>query len=301
MGKLYDLNRVNTEYLKLKKVKLISLIALLAGVLATAGGIALAALVNRNVGTGFILGGLVIAAAAVVLIIFVSKRIKKQVSEIVVEASIKRVLDGVTYNPEGCVSADAVKGADMDFDFEFDRVHGEDHFLGTYGNAKVEMSRVNLVTVKKDTDGEGGSAEKEKGEFKGIWCMLDLGKPFNCELMLKERTNKFSKLATKVFGSSKSISTDNKVFNTQFIITSDDEEAAIELLSEKLMEDILKIDSEIGGNTYIRVRRDGKLHIAVETGKPLFKLDKKLDMNALADKYTSDIKLFCALCDDLKG
>ena len=300
MGKIFNIVKLGEHYKKFKLVKLIALIALLVGILCAGGGIAVAVLAHRGVGTGLILAGLGLTALSVAVTLLVNSKIKKQIGEALIEASVKKVLEGVTYKPDNCISHETVKNADMDFDFEYDRVHGGNYFTGSYNGVKVEMSEISLVTVKTDSDGEGGTAEKEKGVFKGVWCVLDLGKPLDCEMMLRERTGKLSKLAAKVFGSSKSITTDNKEFNGQFIITSDDEEAAVAILTGELMAYILELDRSAAGECYIRIRRNGRVHIAVDTSKPLFKLDRKTELGELSDRYTNTVKSYVGLSDRIK-
>ena len=299
MGKIFNIAKLGEQYKKFKLVKLIALVVLLVGILCAVGGIAVAVLAHRGVGTGFILAGLGLTAIFVAVTLLVNSKIKKQIGEALIEASVKKVLEGVTYKPDNCISHETVKNADMDFDFEYDRVNGGNYFTGTYNGVKVEMSEVCLVTVKIDSDGEGGTAEKEKGVFKGVWCVLDLGKTLDCEMMLRERTGKLSKLAAKVFGSSKSISTDNKEFNGQFVITSDDEEAAVALLSEELMAYILELDRSSAGECYIRIRRNGRVHIAVDTSKPLFKLDRKTELGELSERYADTVKRYIVLADKI--
>ena len=297
MGKIFNLSRLTEEYLQLKKVRLIAALALVVAIILSGSGVAVAALANRGVGVGLMLGGLILAVIAVAVIITVANKIKNHIRETLIEGSAKRVLEGVDYKADGCVCFDTVKTADMDFDFEYDSIVGCDLVTGSYNGKKVEMSELRLVTVKTDSDGEGGEVRKEKGEFKGIWCTVDFGAEFPCELMVKERSNKFSKLAAKVFGSSKSIATDNKEFNASFITSSDDDESALKLLSEGFVKAVLDFEKEVAGGVYLRISRSGKLHIAVETSKPLFKMEGKLPLEELSDRFADTVFAFMHLTD----
>ena len=74
--------------------------------------------------------------------------------------------------------------------------------------------------------------------------------------------------------SSKTIQTGNEGFDKRFNLSSDDEAAALRILSPSRMERILALADSSIGKFAVNLNSDGRLYIAVHSGRGFFDLDK---------------------------
>ena len=72
------------------------------------------------------------------------------------------------------------------------------------------------------------------------------------------------------------------------------------LLTPHMMERVLHMDALANGDSYLRFGRDGRVHIAVATGRNLFEVGADANAEALREKFRSEIRSVTQLLDAAK-
>ena len=146
---------------------------------------------------------------------------------------------------------------------------GSGYIRGTYRGLTTELCTVRLTEVSEFQREETGLWEKNEQEvYTGQWMLYRLNREFPTWLTIWPRDR-----LDKLF-SSKTIQTGNEGFDKRFNLSSDDEAAALRILSPSRMERILAlVDSSIG-KFAVNLNSDGRLYIAVHSGRGFFDLDK---------------------------
>ena len=177
-----------------------------------------------------------------------------------------------------------------------DEVRGSDHIRAVYQGLTIELGDIELIHISLDTDDDGNTSKNERTIFKGQWLMCDFSKELSAEVLLSENSKKFPGYLKK-----KRIQMENETFNSRFLVFSENEHEAYYLLTPHMMEYILGMSGRSGGNMYMSFLRDGKLHVAVDSGKDFFELGKeKTDIEILRNRFRSQIRWFTDLIDELR-
>ena len=162
---------------------------------------------------------------------------------------------------------------------------GSGYIRGTYRGLTTELCTVRLTEVSEFQREETGQwmlcrLNREFPTWLTIWPRDRLGKPF----------------------SSKTIQTGNEGFDKRFNLSSDDEAAALRILSPSRMERILAlVDSSIG-KFAVNLNSDGRLYIAVHSGRGFFDLDKGRENPAqLRERFARELRWFTDMIEAFRG
>ncbi len=221
-------------------------------------------------------------------------KLKKYVADNIVKQALEDVFDVEEYKPFGCIDVNKIKGADFGVGW-FDKTHGSDYVRGTYKGLPIEMCDIRLTYVSVDTDEHGHRTESDVEVFRGFWLTCDFGKELSAELRLWERDT------LKKLTGGEGIQTENDKFNKHFQIVSDVEVEAFYILTPHMMEYILEMDKKAKGQTHMRFDRDGKVQIAINTGRDGFEVGKKVkNATLLRKQFVAEIRQITDMIDELR-
>lgn len=243
-----------------------------------------------------VVAGLLIAIVAGAIRNSSKKSLKKQISDNLVQSALEDVFDNVVYEPFGKMPSSRIGEAGIMIPESFDGSEGSDYIKASYKGLPVEMSDITLTETTEFYNEDSNMYEQnEKPVFKGQWLICDFGKELVADVRLATRTrmDRALKKAT--------IATENEEFNRRFTVCSDNEQEAFYILTPHMMEYIIGMADKGGGDVYMSFLRNGRLHIAVRTGRDFFEMGKgSADAAQLRRKFIGEIRYFTDLIDELR-
>ena len=174
---------------------------------------------------------------------------------------------------------------------------GSGYIRGTYQGLTTELCTVRLTEVNEFQREETGQWEKNEREvYTGQWMLCELNREFPTWLTIWPRER-----MDKLFGS-KTIRTGNEAFDKRFNVSSDDEVAALHILTPDCAEKILALADSSFGKLAINLNRDGRLYLAVHSGHGFFDLGKgREDPTQLRRRFTRELTWFTNMIDVFRG
>ena len=174
---------------------------------------------------------------------------------------------------------------------------GSGYIRGTYCGLTTELCTVRLTEVSEFQREETGLWEKNEQEvYTGQWMLCQLNREFPTWLTIWPRDR-----LDKLF-SSKTIQTGNEGFDKRFNLSSDDEAAALRILSPGRMERILALADSSIGKFAVNLNSDGRLYIAVHSGRGFFDLDKGRENPAqLRERFARELRWFTDMIEAVRG
>ena len=170
---------------------------------------------------------------------------------------------------------------------------GSGYVRGTYQGLTTELCTVRLTEVSEVQREETGMWEKNEREvYTGQWMLCQLNREFPTWLTIWPRDR-----LDKLF-SSKTIQTGNEGFDKRFNLSSDDEAAALRILSPGRMERILALADSSIGKFAVNLNSDGRLYIAVHSGHGFFDIGKGHENpTQLRQRFARELKWFTDMID----
>ena len=174
---------------------------------------------------------------------------------------------------------------------------GSGYIRGTYQGLTTELCTVRLTEVNEFQREETGQWEKNEREvYTGQWMLCELNREFPTWLTIWPRER-----MDKLFGS-KTIRTGNEAFDKRFNVSSDDEVAALHILTPDCAEKILALADSSFGKLAINLNSDGRLYLAVHSGHGFFDLGKgREDPAQLRRRFTRELTWFTNMIDVFRG
>ena len=174
---------------------------------------------------------------------------------------------------------------------------GSGYVRGTYRDLTTELCTVRLTEVSEVQREETGLWEKNEQEvYTGQWMLCQLNREFPTWLTIWPRDR-----LDKLF-SAKTIKTGSEVFDKRFNLSSDDEAAALRILSPGRMERILALADSPIGKFAVNLNPDGRLYIAVHSGRGFFDLDKGRENPAqLRERFARELRWFTDMIEAFRG
>ena len=164
---------------------------------------------------------------------------------------------------------------------------------GTYRGMTAEICTVRLTEETEIQREETGLWEKNEREvYTGQWMLCELGREFSTWLTIwpREGLDKLLRSGT--------IKTENEAFNKRFNLTGGDEQEALRILSPSRMERIVQLAESSFGKFAVNLNTDGKLYIAVHSGRGFFDAGKGRETpEQLRQRFTRELKWFTDLVD----
>ena len=223
-----------------------------------------------------------------------SEALKKTLGSNVINEVLEEVFETVEYNPFGKISS--ISSAGMVFPFRYDKLQGSDYIKATYRGLNVELSDVELINAEELIDADGNVDRSENTVFRGQWLICDFGKELSGEVHISGKSKK--SYGVSISGN---VKMENERFNRQFFVNAQNPQEAYYILTPHMMDYILTMSEKSGGTVYMSFLRDGKLHIAVQTGRDFFELGgSKVNIESLRNKFLGELHWFTDIIDELR-
>ena len=173
---------------------------------------------------------------------------------------------------------------------------GSGYIRGTYQGLTTELCTVRLTEVSEVQREETGLWEKnEQPVYTGQWMLCELGQEFPTWLTIWPRER-----LDKLF-SAKTIKTGSEVFDKRFNLSSDDEAAALRILTPGRMERILALADSSIGKFAVNLNPDGRVYIAVHSGRGFFDIGKARETPAqLRQRFARELHWFTDMIDAIR-
>lgn len=170
---------------------------------------------------------------------------------------------------------------------------GSGYVRGIYRGLTTELCTIELTSVSEVQREETGLWEKtEQKVYTGQWMLCELNQEFPTWLTIWPRDR-----MDKLFNA-QTIKTNNEAFDKRFNLSSDDVQAALHILSSSRIAQILTLADSASGKFSMNLNSDGRLYIAVHSGRGFFDLGKGRENPAqLCQRFTSELKWFTELID----
>ena len=216
---------------------------------------------------------------------------KKLLSDNVISSVLKEALgDIVEYNPWGKINPGS-----MVFPFSYNSASGSDHIKATYHGLNIELGDIELMDETEIRDEDGNTSTRKDTVFKGQWLICDFGKELAGQVYISEWTKKDRRSMKS------NVTMDNEQFSKRFCVRADNPQEAYYILTPHMMEYITAMADKSGGTVYMSFLRDGKMHIAVKTGRDFFELgNKNANVEELHQKFLGELRWFTDIVDALR-
>lgn len=170
---------------------------------------------------------------------------------------------------------------------------GSGYVRGTYHDLTTELCTVRLTEISEFQREETGLWEKNEQEvYTGQWMLCQLNREFPTRLTIWPREG-----LDKLF-SAKTIKTGNEAFDKRFHLSSDDEAAALRILTPGCLERIMALADSSIGKFAVDLNPDGRLYIAVHSGRGFFDVGKGRESPAqLRERFTRELTWFMDMID----
>ena len=173
---------------------------------------------------------------------------------------------------------------------------GSGYIRGTYRGLTTEACTVRLTEENQVQREETGLWEKnEQVVYAGQWMLCELGREFPTWLTIWPR-GKLEKLLN-----ARTIKTGDESFDRQFNLSSGDEAEALRILSASRLERLMRLADTGFGKYAVNLNTDGKLYIAVHSGRGFFDTGKGRESpEQLRQRFAGELKWFTGVIDTFR-
>lgn len=222
--------------------------------------------------------------------------VKTLLSDHIVSDALREVLEEVEYTPSRGIPSELVEAAGMVFPFEYNGSRGSDYIRGVYHGRKVALSNITLYQTESFYSEERSAWEERKEKkFQGQWLVCDLGNALSGPVRLSESTS-----ALRRQHKNDSVEAESAAFHGRFLVTAASPQEAKSLLTPRMMSSILAAADRSSGKVYLAFLPDGRLHVAVNSGRDLLELGAgKADPPRLRQRFLDELHWFTDLIDAL--
>lgn len=227
--------------------------------------------------------------------------IKRDVGNTLVRSTLEQVFEDVWYSINGHISAKELRDTKL-LPFGWDKTEGSDHIKATYKGLKLEMCDLELIEVEETEDADGDTKTEENTVFRGLWLICDFGKTLSADLTLQEKVPTTSRIA-KALSKKSDVETDNVDFNNKFTILTDNAHEAFYILTPHMMEFITRADERASGRSYMKFSREGKVHIAIDSGRNAFEVrggSAATDIEGMRRRFQEEVRYVTDIIDELR-
>ena len=170
---------------------------------------------------------------------------------------------------------------------------GSGYVRGTYRGLTTELCTVRLTEVNEVQREETGLWEKnEQPVYTGQWMLCELGQEFPTWLTIWPREG------LDRFLSVKTVRTGNEDFDRRFCVSCGDEAAALRILMPDRAARILTLADSAFGKFAVNLNRDGRLYLAVHSGRGFFDVGKgNEDPAQLRRRFAGELSWFAGMID----
>lgn len=170
---------------------------------------------------------------------------------------------------------------------------GSGYIRGTYQGLTTELCTVKLTEVDAFQREESGQWEKTEHEvYTGQWLLCELEREIPTWLTIWPRAG------LDRFLSVKTVRTGNEDFDRRFCVSCGDEAAALRILMPDRAARILTLADSAFGKFAVNLNRDGRLYLAVHSGRGFFDVGKgNEDPAQLRRRFAGELSWFAGMID----
>lgn len=170
---------------------------------------------------------------------------------------------------------------------------GSGYIRGTYQGLTTELCTVKLTEVDEFQREESGQWEKTEHEvYAGQWLLCELEREIPTWLTIWPREG------LDRFLSVKTVKTGNDDFDRRFCVSCGDEAAALRILMPDRAARILTLADSAFGKFAVNLNRDGRLYLAVHSGRGFFDVGKgHEDPAQLRRRFAGELSWFAGMID----
>ena len=174
---------------------------------------------------------------------------------------------------------------------------GSGYVRGIYQGLTTELCTVRLTEVSEVQREETGLWEKNEQEvYTGQWMLCQMNREFPTWLTIWPRDRLDQLLRAKT------IKTGNETFDKRFNLSSDDEAAALRIMTPDRIERIMALEDSSFGRFAVNLNRDGRLYLAVHSGHGFFDIDKGHENpTQLRQRFARELKWFTDMIDAFRN
>jgi len=170
---------------------------------------------------------------------------------------------------------------------------GHGYIRGVYRGSATELCTIKLTEEDEFLREETGLWEKNEREvYTGQWMLCQLNREFPTWLTIwpKGAIDKLSGAGT--------IKTGSEAFDKRFHLTGGDEAAALRILTPSRLERLLALADASFGKFAVNLNPDGRLYLAVHSGRGFFELGKGRESPAqLRERFVRELTWFTDMID----
>lgn len=170
---------------------------------------------------------------------------------------------------------------------------GRGYIRGVYRGSATELCTIKLMEEDEFLREETGLWEKNEREvYTGQWMLCQLNREFPTWLTIwpKGTPDKLSGAGT--------IKTGSDAFDKRFHLTGGDEAAALRILTPSRSERLLALADASFGKFAVNLNPDGRLYLAVHSGRGFFELGKGRESPAqLRERFVRELTWFTDMID----
>lgn len=170
---------------------------------------------------------------------------------------------------------------------------GHGYIRGVYRGSATELCTIKLTEEDEFLREETGLWEKNEREvYTGQWMLCQLNREFPTWLTIwpKGAIDKLSGAGT--------IKTGSEAFDKRFHLTGGDEAAALRILTPSRSERLLALADASFGKFAVNLNPDGRLYLAVHSGRGFFELGKGRETPAqLRERFVRELTWFTDMID----
>ena len=170
---------------------------------------------------------------------------------------------------------------------------GSGYIRGVYRGSATELCTIKLTEEDEFLREETGLWEKNEREvYTGQWMLCQLNREFPTWLTIwpKGAIDKLSGAGT--------IKTGMEAFDKRFLLTGGDEAAALRILTPSRLERLLALADASFGKFAVNLNPDGRLYLAVHSGRGFFELGKGRETPAqLRERFVRELTWFTDMID----
>lgn len=170
---------------------------------------------------------------------------------------------------------------------------GRGYIRGVYRGSATELCTIKLTEEDEFLREETDLWEKNEREvYTGQWMLCQLNREFPTWLTIwpKGAIDKLSGAGT--------IKTGSEAFDKRFHLTGGDEAAALRILTPSRLERLLALADASFGKFAVNLNPDGRLYLAVHSGRGFFELGKGRESPAqLRERFVRELTWFTDMID----
>lgn len=174
---------------------------------------------------------------------------------------------------------------------------GSGYIRGSYRGSTTELCTIKLTEEDEFLREETGLWEKNEREvYTGQWMLCQLNQEFSTWLTIWPRGT-----LDKLSGG-KTIKTGSEAFDKRFLLTGGDEAAVLRILTPSRLERLLALADASFGKFAINLNPDGRLYLAVHSGRGFFQIGKGRENTAqLRERFVRELTWFTDMIDAFRS